>query len=197
MENSFINYIDNIKQKKKYETGYINSISEEVLKIIQEPERIDKINVNSLQIVPLFQKFISFNKNEFTKNINENNLIINSNGYSIFNYKEFSDEIELTKKISVEKIYPYIIKILSLDFNLSVNINKLSFSLLITSFIENILVMIHREKSNLILPRTLSEILKTHFIRENFTKRNNKFMYYTYWPSYKYKFKKFIMAWVF
>ena len=159
MENSFIDLISNIKQNKHNDISYINSLSEEVIKIIQEPKDINKMNIDSLELIPLFQQFISFNKSELNNKINENNLIINSNGYSIFNYKEFSDEIDLTNKISVEEIYPYITKILSLNFNLSVKINKLSFSLLITSFIENILVSIHKEKSNSILPRTLSEIL--------------------------------------
>ena len=159
MENSFIDLISNIKQNKHNDISYINSLSEEVIKIIQEPKDINKMNIDSLELIPLFQQFISFNKSELNNKINENNLIINSNGYSKFNYKEFSDEIDLTNKISVEEIYPYITKILSLNFNLSVKINKLSFSLLITSFIENILVSIHKEKSNSILPRTLSEIL--------------------------------------
>ena len=82
------------------------------------------------------------------------------NGYSIFNHKEFSDEIDLSKKLKVETIKPYINKILFLNFNnITVKINKLSLSLLITSLIEKILVSIHKEHSNLILPRTLSEIL--------------------------------------
>ena len=162
MENDFIDYINNIKQNKINQINNINSLSEEVLNIIQEPEESKKtININSIKLIPFLQKYISFDTNDANKDNIETNLIINSNGYSVFNHKEFSDEIDLTKKIKVETIKPYINKILSLKYNMKLNVkvNKLSLSLLITSLIENILVTIHKSHSNQILPRTLSEIL--------------------------------------
>ena len=161
MENSFIDYINCIQQNKINEITYINSLSEEVLKIIEEPDEKNK-NIYSIKIIPFLQKFILFNEKEIKndKKDNDNNIIIEYNGYSIFNHKVFSDEIDLSQKLKVETIKPYINKILSLNFNnITVNINKLSLSLLITSLIEKILVSIHKEHSNLILPRTLSEIL--------------------------------------
>ena len=162
MEKDFIDYINNIKQNKINQINNINSLSEEVLTIIQEPEESNKvININSIKLIPFLQKYISFDTNDANEDNIETNLIINSNGYSVFNHKEFSDEIDLTKKIKVETIKPYINKILSLKYNMKLNVkvNKLSLSLLITSLIENILVTIHKSHSNQILPRTLSEIL--------------------------------------
>ena len=162
MEKDFIDYINNIKQNKINQINIINSLSEEVLTIIQEPEESNKvININSIKLIPFLQKYISFDTNDANEDNIETNLIINSNGYSVFNHKEFSDEIDLTKKIKVETIKPYINKILSLKYNMKLNVkvNKLSLSLLITSLIENILVTIHKSHSNQILPRTLSEIL--------------------------------------
>jgi len=142
MENSFIDYINCIQQNKINEITYINSLSEEVLKIIEEPDEKNK-NIYSIKIIPFLQKFILFNEKEIKndKKDNDNNIIIEYNGYSIFNHKVFSDEIDLSQKLKVETIKPYINKILSLNFNnITVNINKLSLSLLITSLIEKILV---------------------------------------------------------
>ena len=165
MENSFINYINSLKQNKNIDINYVNSLSEEVINIIEIPDKPNEIiNINSIEIIPFLKQFIILDEKEKSKdnqknNKNKNNIIIEYNGYSIFNHQEFSDEIDLTQKIKVDTIKPYINKILSLKYNISAKYNKISLSLLITSLIEKILVSIHKEKSNLVLPRTLSEIL--------------------------------------
>ena len=158
MEN-FFNYINSIKQNKINDSKYINSLSDEVLNIFQELNENKIVNVYSFKVIPFFQQFISFDKFDLSEKTNTNKFITNSKDYSVFNYNEFSEEIDLTKKITVEEIIPYIQKILSTKYNLIVNINKLSLCLLITSFIERILVSIHKENFNSILPRTLSEML--------------------------------------
>ena len=84
MENSFIDYINCIQQNKINEITYINSLSEEVLKIIEEPDEKNK-NIYSIKIIPFLQKFILFNEKEIKndKKENDNNIIIEYNGYSI------------------------------------------------------------------------------------------------------------------
>ncbi len=173
MEKNFFDYINNIRQNKINEINYVNSLSEEVLNIIKESEESNSTNsaICSIKLIPFLEKYITFNTKEENENENknknknkdtiENNIIIQSNKeYSILNHSEFSNEIDLTTKIKVETIRPYITKILSLKFNnFEINVNKLNFSLLITSLIENILVSIHKSNSNKVIPRTLSEIL--------------------------------------
>ena len=162
MEQSFLDYINNIKQNKLNQENYINSLSQEVLNIIKEPNELNKlININSFKLIPYFEKFLFFeNKSESKNEINDNNIIIYNNDYSILNYKEFEFDLDLTNKIKPEELDLHIKKLLSIKFsNISTKVNKLSLSLFITSLIEKILVSIHKKHSNQILPRTLSEIL--------------------------------------
>ena len=97
MEN-FFNYINSIKQNKINDSKYINSLSDEVLNIFQELNENKIVNVYSFKVIPFFQQFISFDKFDLSEKTNTNKFITNSKDYSVFNYNEFSEEIDLTKK---------------------------------------------------------------------------------------------------
>ncbi|GAB1222500.1 hypothetical protein ENUP19_0113G0008 [Entamoeba nuttalli] len=137
----------------------VTSLSDEVQVLLNR--NVSKDNqMSEIKIVSQF-KFL-FDTYEITNTTNNINFLSDCFDTTIFRVEWFEDFHEIIQTPTINHLKPLIDELLSVQFNVHLkdNIDRIGFCLFITTQIEKMITTIHKTKSSIQLPRTLSETLQ-------------------------------------